>query len=287
MGRPPCCDKANVKRGPWTPEEDAKILAYVSRHGIGNWTLVPQKADPLTHKPFSQIFTEFGKLSGLPSIRNQNAAEPTSNSDPFSLNQEVPNANNIGNIRMMEQYDHHSSSVGGVNVPNEIARSHFRLNSQETIQPYFAHEISSSISSASSSSASSSIYFGSQSLSSEPSHQLQLGPSSPPIWNESIDHFLSSDVEQKQEDCKVEGTSSLSSSPTPAAHSFIHKAEIGMIDHTPNVEAASSFLDKKPDHSMEASSSSAAVDSFVDSILARDSQMQLEFPELLDGYGFY
>ena len=44
MGRPPCCDKANVKRGPWTPEEDAKILAYVSRHGIGNWTLVPQKA---------------------------------------------------------------------------------------------------------------------------------------------------------------------------------------------------------------------------------------------------
>lgn len=44
MGRPPCCDKANVKRGPWTAEEDAKILAYVSRHGIGNWTLVPQKA---------------------------------------------------------------------------------------------------------------------------------------------------------------------------------------------------------------------------------------------------
>lgn len=44
MGRPPCCNKANVKRGPWTPEEDAKILAYVASHGIGNWTLVPQKA---------------------------------------------------------------------------------------------------------------------------------------------------------------------------------------------------------------------------------------------------
>ncbi|KAL3624187.1 Transcription factor myb35 [Castilleja foliolosa] len=44
MGRPPCCDKANVKRGPWTPEEDAKILAYVASHGIGNWTVVPQKA---------------------------------------------------------------------------------------------------------------------------------------------------------------------------------------------------------------------------------------------------
>ncbi|KAK9741978.1 hypothetical protein RND81_03G140900 [Saponaria officinalis] len=44
MGRPPCCDKANVKRGLWTAEEDAKILAYVSTHGTGNWTQVPKKA---------------------------------------------------------------------------------------------------------------------------------------------------------------------------------------------------------------------------------------------------
>ncbi|XP_057541031.1 transcription factor MYB35 [Amaranthus tricolor] len=44
MGRPPCCDKANVKKGIWTPEEDAKILAYVSNHGVGNWTQVPKKA---------------------------------------------------------------------------------------------------------------------------------------------------------------------------------------------------------------------------------------------------
>ncbi|XWS30300.1 hypothetical protein CRYUN_Cryun24cG0105500 [Craigia yunnanensis] len=43
-GRPPCCDKSNVKRGLWTAEEDARILAYVSNHGIGNWTLVPKKA---------------------------------------------------------------------------------------------------------------------------------------------------------------------------------------------------------------------------------------------------
>ncbi|EPS61416.1 hypothetical protein M569_13382, partial [Genlisea aurea] len=146
MGRPPCCDKANVKRGPWTPEEDAKILAYVASHGTGNWTFVPQKAglnrcgkscrlrwtnylrpdlkhdgftpeeeqcivelhrtigsrwsliarrlpgrtdndvknywntklkkkltkmgiDPVTHKPFSQLFSEYGKIS-------MNSADP-------------------------------------------------------------------------------------------------------------------------------------------------------------------------------------------------------------------
>uniref|UniRef100_A0A0E0KCH7 Uncharacterized protein n=1 Tax=Oryza punctata TaxID=4537 RepID=A0A0E0KCH7_ORYPU len=47
MGRPPCCDKANVKKGPWTAEEDAKLLAYTSTHGTGNWTSVPQRAGRL------------------------------------------------------------------------------------------------------------------------------------------------------------------------------------------------------------------------------------------------
>lgn len=55
MGRPPCCDKANVKRGPWTAEEDAKILAYVASHGIGNWTLVPQKAGTNTASSSQQM----------------------------------------------------------------------------------------------------------------------------------------------------------------------------------------------------------------------------------------
>ncbi|XP_028784097.1 transcription factor MYB35-like [Neltuma alba] len=44
MVRPPCCDKLSVKRGVWTPEEDAKMIAFVSKHGSGNWTSVPKKA---------------------------------------------------------------------------------------------------------------------------------------------------------------------------------------------------------------------------------------------------
>ncbi|KAM0859581.1 hypothetical protein ACQ4PT_047099 [Festuca glaucescens] len=44
MGRRPCCDKANVKKGPWTPEEDAKLLAHTSNHGTSNWASVPQRA---------------------------------------------------------------------------------------------------------------------------------------------------------------------------------------------------------------------------------------------------
>ncbi|XVF17466.1 hypothetical protein REPUB_Repub10bG0124600 [Reevesia pubescens] len=44
MGRAPCCDKANVKRGPWSPEEDAKLKAYIGANGTGgNWIALPQK----------------------------------------------------------------------------------------------------------------------------------------------------------------------------------------------------------------------------------------------------
>ncbi|XP_050381705.1 transcription factor RAX2 [Argentina anserina] len=45
MGRAPCCDKDNVKKGPWSPEEDAKLKEYIERYGTGgNWIALPQKA---------------------------------------------------------------------------------------------------------------------------------------------------------------------------------------------------------------------------------------------------
>ncbi|XAR60014.1 hypothetical protein NMG60_11033237 [Bertholletia excelsa] len=45
MGRAPCCDKANVKKGPWSPEEDSKLKEFIEKHGTGgNWISLPQKA---------------------------------------------------------------------------------------------------------------------------------------------------------------------------------------------------------------------------------------------------
>ncbi|GFP90368.1 myb-related protein 306 [Phtheirospermum japonicum] len=43
MGRPPCCDKVGVKKGPWTPEEDTLLISYVGENGPGNWRAVPTK----------------------------------------------------------------------------------------------------------------------------------------------------------------------------------------------------------------------------------------------------
>ncbi|GJN27376.1 hypothetical protein PR202_gb15396 [Eleusine coracana subsp. coracana] len=44
MGRSPCCEKEGLKKGPWTPEEDQKLLAYIEPHGHGCWRSLPAKA---------------------------------------------------------------------------------------------------------------------------------------------------------------------------------------------------------------------------------------------------
>nr|QSD99742.1 MYB family transcription factor [Melilotus albus] len=45
MGRAPCCEKnIGLKRGPWTQEEDQKLIDYIHKHGYGNWRLLPKNA---------------------------------------------------------------------------------------------------------------------------------------------------------------------------------------------------------------------------------------------------
>ncbi|GAA0158115.1 homeodomain transcription factor [Lithospermum erythrorhizon] len=44
MGRIPCSDKNGLKKGPWTPEEDQKLIDYIKEHGYGNWRTLPKNA---------------------------------------------------------------------------------------------------------------------------------------------------------------------------------------------------------------------------------------------------
>nr|GMD29615.1 myb-related protein 306-like [Ipomoea batatas] len=44
MGRSPCCEKVGLKKGPWTPEEDKQLLAYIQQYGYGSWRDLPAKA---------------------------------------------------------------------------------------------------------------------------------------------------------------------------------------------------------------------------------------------------
>ncbi|CAN0891582.1 MYB-like transcription factor ODO1 [Linum grandiflorum] len=44
MGRQPCCDKLGVKKGPWTAEEDRKLVNFIVTHGQCCWRAVPKLA---------------------------------------------------------------------------------------------------------------------------------------------------------------------------------------------------------------------------------------------------
>ncbi|XP_030447524.2 myb-related protein 315-like [Syzygium oleosum] len=44
MGRQPCCDKVGLKRGPWTIEEDHKLMNFILNNGIQCWRTVPKLA---------------------------------------------------------------------------------------------------------------------------------------------------------------------------------------------------------------------------------------------------
>ncbi|KAL2543685.1 transcription factor MYB [Forsythia ovata] len=44
MGKHSCCNQENVKRGLWSPEEDEKLIKYITAHGYGCWSEVPEKA---------------------------------------------------------------------------------------------------------------------------------------------------------------------------------------------------------------------------------------------------
>jgi myb proto-oncogene protein len=44
MGRSPCCDESGLKKGPWTPEEDQKLVEHIQQHGHGSWRALPKLA---------------------------------------------------------------------------------------------------------------------------------------------------------------------------------------------------------------------------------------------------
>ncbi|KAF3665513.1 Transcription repressor MYB6 [Capsicum annuum] len=44
MGRQPCCDKVGLKKGPWTTEEDKKLIHFILNNGQCCWRAVPKLA---------------------------------------------------------------------------------------------------------------------------------------------------------------------------------------------------------------------------------------------------
>ena len=49
MGRSPSYDESGLKKGPWTPEEDQKLVNYIPKNGHGNWRALPKLAGKHRH----------------------------------------------------------------------------------------------------------------------------------------------------------------------------------------------------------------------------------------------
>ncbi|PON59431.1 MYB transcription factor [Parasponia andersonii] len=346
MGRPPCCDKSNVKRGLWTAEEDAKLLAHVSKLGIGNWTMVPKKAglnrcgkscrlrwtnylrpdlkhdtftpqeedhiinlhhaigsrwsliakqlpgrtdndvknywntklrkklynrgiDPVTHKPISQILSEFGNISGLP-----NSGRHIMKSEPSSVIKEsIPSTNMIISPRM-EQVQALNSLYNG---PTQ-----FQVTNQQDIfnvQPRIFNEVTSSCSSSSSSHVTD-LSSPQSSYSCQQSQPQIFAPSSSLNWREFFlrDTLDSAEVitQQKQED-GLQGLL-LSANPRKFANGSDQISSSIMRDEDKFVSFGSTNTHGGPMNNDQPKNAS-----FVDAILDRDSELRAEFPDFLDG----
>ncbi|KAF8027030.1 hypothetical protein BT93_E0064 [Corymbia citriodora subsp. variegata] len=75
MGRSPCCEGKDLKKGPWTAEEDQILIDYISKNGHGSWRALPKLAGLL----------RCGKSCRL---RWTNYLRPDIKRGPFSLQEE-------------------------------------------------------------------------------------------------------------------------------------------------------------------------------------------------------
>jgi hypothetical protein len=76
MGRQSCGYKQKLRKGLWSPDEDEKLLRYITEHGHGCWSSVPKLAGdtsclsgrPLPANPgmlFNLLLTSFCLFSNV------------------------------------------------------------------------------------------------------------------------------------------------------------------------------------------------------------------------------
>ncbi|CAA7051974.1 unnamed protein product [Microthlaspi erraticum] len=333
MGRPPCCDKSNVKKGLWTAEEDAKILAYVAIHGVGNWSLIPKKAglnrcgkscrlrwtnylrpdlkhdsfspqeeeliiqchsiigsrwssiarklpgrtdndvknhwntklkkklmkmgiDPVTHKPVSQVLSEFRNIS---SGHHGNASEafvrnfktePSSNNSILTQSNSAWEMMRHNNITTSHESYYNNSPMMFTNPT--CTPFHFSNHSN--------HLLNGTTSSCSSSSSSASITQPNQVA--QPTH----GTTTTFQWS---DYLLSDPVLPLSSQTQVMGSSATSNLTFAQNENFNSQAD-----------CSSEKIDIK------ASGTCHSASSFVDEILDKDQEMLSQFPQLLTDFDY-
>lgn len=61
-GKSLCCDKEQVRRGPWSPAEDLKLVTFIQKNGHHNWRALPRRAGNLNLDPLSLSLSVIGGM---------------------------------------------------------------------------------------------------------------------------------------------------------------------------------------------------------------------------------
>ncbi|KVH98897.1 Homeodomain-like protein [Cynara cardunculus var. scolymus] len=94
MVRPLCCDKLGMRKGSWNEEEDAQMLAFVTKQPTGNWQVgAPRKPDNNNNNNNKKINTFFISNQEIqqipetlfPNFNNSVKMEPSEVIKPDSL----------------------------------------------------------------------------------------------------------------------------------------------------------------------------------------------------------
>lgn len=214
--------------------------------------------DPVTHKPFSQVFTEYGKISCLPIAKNRN---------PF-----------LQNVTLDDQTILKPENNGARKT--ETLAQFQAISNQEMVPSCYSSE-------ASFSSAFSSPH-GVTRFCLGPSHtceipQAQMAPRS--LFGHG-EYVVSGD--DQFPGCKYSGKLSFDNATFPVDKIVDAEKRGSYCDGDRAIYGNCGGVVENATNGESSSSSSAAADSFVEAILAHDSEMRLQFPNILDEdyYGY-
>lgn len=220
--------------------------------------------DPVTHKHYSQIFSDYASFN--------NNLNPTfeQESNPPSGITGLPYANMILSPTT-EQAQVNSFSM---NPSSLDFLGQFQVTSQDNLQPYFFNEVTSSCSSSSSSSHATELA-SPQSYSCQQSQPQIFDPPSLNNWSELFlihEPFQSTEPQQEKENPTV-----LLQSDTAQQRKFANGSEY---KHGSQACEFGYTIGGERNDGPEASSSS--LNSFVDTILDQDREIRAAFPDIFD-----
>lgn len=232
---------------------NTKLKKKLSKMGI----------DPVTHKPFSQMLSDYGNISGFTNVGNnfgRNMNTLMSKPESSLVISELQDFNKM--ILKPKPELVQDNLWFANNKPSWNFLAQVQVSNQETIQPYFSSEVTSSCSSSSSSTIMQ--LNSSNSSSCQPFLSQTACPAQPPSpfsWSEFLiyDPHMSMELQQNLE---LEPQVMLSSTNSTLTQ-----------DEQENSGAYNKCAD----------ASSSSTSSFVDAILSKDSEMNSQYFALLDG----